>query len=158
MRPDNDSMETGMVLAASCVALGAQAVLILGESGFGKSDLALRLIHQGARLVADDQVVLARKGKQLLACAPAALKGLLEIRGLGIVECKPVANKPVKLVVNLVNHPEVERLPEPRYCDMLGVHLPQLIMFAREASAVAKIHMALHALENNTLAVGAFRL
>ena len=63
---------------ATAVAVGLKGVLLLGPSGSGKSDLALRLIDQGARLVADDQVVLSRNGARLIANAPPALAGKID--------------------------------------------------------------------------------
>ena len=73
------------LLHASCVVIGACGVLLLGKSGSGKSDLALRLIKGGATLVSDDQVKLSRNGRSIVAAAPDNIKGLLEIRGLGIL-------------------------------------------------------------------------
>src|SRR5882757_5718665 len=70
---------------ASCVALRGRGVLLLGPSGSGKSDLALRLIDEGATLVADDRTILFVKDDALHARAPASIRGMLEIRGLGIV-------------------------------------------------------------------------
>ena len=51
---------------ASCVAIGGKGVLLLGDSGAGKSDLALRLIDEGARLVADDRAELYRRARRTL--------------------------------------------------------------------------------------------
>ena len=75
-------MET---LHATAVALDGQAVLLLGPSGSGKSDLALRLVAAGWRLVADDRVVVTPNGDHLFASAPPRLTGLMEVRGVGIV-------------------------------------------------------------------------
>jgi HPr Serine kinase C-terminal domain len=74
-----------LMVHGTVVAIDGGGVLLRGPSGRGKSDLALRLIDAGARLVADDQVLLQRSGMQVLARAPAVLAGLLEIRGVGIV-------------------------------------------------------------------------
>ena len=59
-----------------------RAVLLRGPSGSGKSDLALRLIDAGARLIADDQTELVRAGKAVIASAPARIAGLIEARGM----------------------------------------------------------------------------
>src|SRR3981189_3410655 len=86
---------------ASCVAIGARGVLLLGASGTGKSDLALRLIDEGAKLVADDRTILFTAKGMLHARAPASIKGLLEIRGLGIVELPVRTRVKIALVVRL---------------------------------------------------------
>ena len=70
---------------ASCVAIGGKGVLILGDSGAGKSDLALRLIDDGAKLVADDRTELYAARGTLCARAPKSIAGLIEVRGLGII-------------------------------------------------------------------------
>src|ERR1700743_723331 len=103
-----------MLLHASCVALGEKAVLIVGPSGAGKSDLALRLIDGGARLVADDQVELRRAGERVFVTAPAALAGLIEVRGVGIVRIEAVAEATLVLLVDLAPLAEVDRFPEAR--------------------------------------------
>jgi hypothetical protein len=135
---------------ASCVALGAQGVLLLGPSGSGKSDLALRLIDDGAkgnaRLVADDRTLLFVKGGALHAKAPAAIRGLLEIRGVGIVKLPVRAHVRIALVVRLGR--EGARLPAPQfYRPPAGLQpaAPQILLDARHASTPAKIRLALAA-------------
>ncbi len=98
---------------ASCVAIGRHGVLLLGKSGAGKSDLALRLIDQGAVLVADDRVILCTHKGVLNALAPETIEGLLEIRGLGIVALPARAKVRVSLAVRLGR--EGARLPRPAF-------------------------------------------
>ncbi len=128
------------------VALGNVGVLICGVAGAGKSDLALRLIDQGARLVADDQTMLSRDGTRLMAAAPAATAGRMEVRGLGIVEVPHQAQAEVCLVVDLVEADNVERLPQPEWITFDGVRLPRLALAAFEASATAKLRLAVKAM------------
>src|SRR3546814_20909515 len=71
---------------ASCVAAGNGGVLILGNSGQGKSDLALRLIDRGARLVADDSCDIWFERDRLWCRPPENLAGQPEVRGHGTVE------------------------------------------------------------------------
>tara|TARA_R110000787_G_scaffold9192_1_gene32291 strand:+ start:709 stop:1161 length:453 start_codon:yes stop_codon:yes gene_type:complete len=132
---------------ASCVAVEGRAVLLRGPSGSGKSDLALRLIDSGAILVADDQVVLEAIDGVLFASPPAPLAGKIEVRGIGIVEDQPWRRAPVALVVDLVPPDRVERLPEPQTCLLDGGELPCFPLAAFEASAPAKIRLALASLE-----------
>lgn len=132
-------------LHASCVAVGGKGVLLLGSSGSGKSDLALRLIDRGARLVADDQVLLHRRKNQVIASAPLKLKGLLEVRGVGIVKLPAVSSVPVAMAVKLVPRGKVERLPEPQVFDCLGRELPLHCLHAFDRSAEAKIRICLGA-------------
>ncbi len=105
---------------ATCVALGRAAVLLRGPSGAGKSDLALRLIDAGARLVADDQVELAVEGGRLVARAPAAIAGKMEVRGVGIVPAPALTEAPVALIADLVPAGAAERLPEPGAAAHIG--------------------------------------
>ena len=88
-------------------------VLLTGRSGAGKSDLALRLIGRGAELVADDRTDLFLDRGKLLAKAPAAIAGLLEVRGVGILALPWTAKAPIGLVVRLGKAPA--RLPEPEF-------------------------------------------
>lgn len=136
---------------ATCVAFRPRgrswrAVLLRGPSGAGKSDLALRLIETGARLVADDQSALVRRGKSLIASAPASIAGLIEARGVGIVKLgrdQLVARAPVILLVDLAPPERIERLPETKQESLLGVVLPVLRLAPFEASASAKLRLAL---------------
>jgi HPr kinase/phosphorylase len=133
---------------ASCVAMGTAGVLLLGPSGAGKSDLVLRLIDQGAKLVADDRTILFIAKGALWARAPASIKGLLEIRGLGIVKLPVRASVKIALVVRLGR--EGVRLPKPQFyrppAPLKAAALPQEIALdARFASTPAKIRVALNA-------------
>lgn len=122
---------------------GGCGVLLRGASGAGKSDLALRLIHDGADLLADDQVVLSVDGAQLVARPDDRLAGLLEIRGLGVVRLPHVPAANIALVVDLVPRAEVARLPASETTVLLDIAVPLVRLDAWDLSAVAKIHAAL---------------
>lgn len=123
-----------------------RVVLLRGPSGSGKSDLALRLLQAGGRLVADDQTHLARRGRSLIATPPPALAGMIEARGVGIVRLQRNQLKgraPVALLVDLVPAERIERLPDPQAETLLEVALPRLDLAPFEASAVQKLCLAL---------------
>jgi len=93
---------------ASVVLVGARAALIRGPAGSGKSRLVLNLIQSAsngplmfARLVADDRVHVQAAHDRLIARPPAALAGLLEVRGLGIVRLPYEPMAVVSWVVDL---------------------------------------------------------
>ena len=132
-----------MMVHATCVAIGDRAVLLCGPSGSGKSDLALRLIDGGAQLVADDQVVLRAEAGRIVARAPEALAGRMEVRGIGIVAVTHIAAAPVALVVDLVAAAAVGRMPEPARRTLLDIALPLVALAPFEASTPAKIRLAL---------------
>lgn len=134
------------VIHASCVAIGARGVLLCGESGSGKSDLALRLIDAGAELVADDYVALTAAAAAVYAAPPDRLAGLIEVRGLGLVQMPYRAGVAVALAVTLAGPQAVARLPEPRESELEGVGVPAVTVAAFEASAAAKTRFALRAL------------
>src|SRR5258707_7627920 len=119
-------MTDRMLLHATAIAIEGRAVLLRGASAAGKSDLALRLIDAGARLVADDQSELLRRGDTLIVRAPATIAGLLEVRGIGIVRLDALAEAPVALVVDLVPAETLERLPARRTETVLGLALPAI--------------------------------
>jgi serine kinase of HPr protein (carbohydrate metabolism regulator) len=140
---------------ATCVALrhgkGWRAVLLRGASGAGKSDLALRLIETGARLVADDRTELSRSGRKVMASAPARIAGLIEARGIGIVKLardQLVKRAELVLLVDLAPAGRIERLPEPAREAVLGVDLPVVALAPFEASAPAKLRLALVRIAN----------
>ena len=135
----------------TAVAIGGDAVLLRGPSGAGKSDLALRLIDGGARLVADDQAELQRTAKHVLVRSPMAIAGLLEVRGIGIVRVEPLAEAPLALLVDLVPPEEVERLPELSLEQVLGLAVRLITLAPFEASAAAKIRIAVRELSASPL-------
>lgn len=129
-------------LHATTVAKDGRAVIIVGRSGSGKSDLALRLLDRGFVLVSDDQTYLRMANGKLVAAAPPAIRGKLEVRGIGIVERESVDNVPVCLMVELAS--EIERLPDDgRERLILGANIPLVSIDALTASAPAKVAMAL---------------
>lgn len=136
-------------------------MLFLGPSGSGKSELVLRLMGRGWTLVADDQVELeAEPPDLLLAAPPAPLRGMLEVRGLGVVRDLPVAAPaPLRLVVDLLPEGEAPpRLPEPRSFESHGRSLPRIALAGREAATPDKVAFALDAACGRlTLTVGAFQ-
>jgi serine kinase of HPr protein (carbohydrate metabolism regulator) len=139
-------MSETLLVHATAVAVDGGAILLRGPSGAGKSDLGLRLIEAGARLVADDQVELRRAGRQILARAPPALAGLVEIRGVGIVRVAAVDAAPLVLIADLIVAGEIERLPKPRVEKLLGIAVPLIALAPFEASAAAKLAFARRAL------------
>ncbi len=130
-----------MRLHASCAARpgpdGYDAVLLTGPSGAGKSDLLLRLLDRGFALVADDQVIVEDR----TARAPAALAGLLEVRGLGIFRLPFIATATPRLVVRLGI--AAERLPAPALDPDFG--LPMVTIDPQHPSAPARVALALEA-------------
>jgi serine kinase of HPr protein (carbohydrate metabolism regulator) len=135
--------EARTVLHASCVALSGAGVVLLGPSGCGKSDLALRLIDAGGRLVADDCLVVERRGNRLIGRPAENVAGLIEVRGLGIMRLEHCSSTPLALVVAL-GAPEA-RLPERMTHDLLCVALPCVRLDPHAPSTCAKIRLALGA-------------
>lgn len=114
--PDADPQS---VLHASCVALAGRGLLITGVSGRGKSTLALQMMGLGAALVADDRAILRRQGDAVIASAPAAIDGLIEARGLGLLHAASAGPVPVFALLDL-DRAEPDRLPPARQIDLLG--------------------------------------
>ncbi|WP_306456273.1 HPr kinase/phosphorylase [Falsiruegeria litorea] len=108
---------------ASCVSMSGQALLIVGDSGSGKSALALQLLAFGCDLVADDRVSVSVGADGLTAEAPPSLPKLIEARGIGLL--RSVICEPARLcaVVDM-NTLETDRLPPARKWSLLGQDLP----------------------------------
>lgn len=141
---------------ATAIAVGNRGVLIRGPSGAGKSDLALRclasapsaLVRDPVKLIADDQVILrcdrTLPALRLLASAPPAIRGKLEVRGIGILEVAACAETEIALVVDLVHDEPVERYPDPwPKVVVSGFSVPMIRLLPYEQSASLKIFAAL---------------
>lgn len=121
-----------------------RGVLIEGPSGSGKSDLALRCLSLGFRLVADDRTLIWAKDGRLWGRAPASLAHLIEARGLAIL------SEPARRLceINLVAHcltpdEDLERLPPAASRTLLDVVRPLIAVRPLEASAPEKVLRAL---------------
>lgn len=115
-----------LVLHASSVSFAGRALLILGPSGSGKSGLALQLMALGAGLIADDRTeVTLRDGHPFAAC-PAAIRGRIEARFVGLIAAEPAPPAPVAAAVDL-GRVETERLPPARIFDLLGHGIPLIL-------------------------------
>ena len=148
---------TSIIPGKACAPFGADidhAVLLLGDSGSGKSDVALRLVAMGAQLLADDQTALFVESGRLFAGPPQGAKPWIEIRGVGIVRLPPGTPAPVLLAVQLMND-QYPRLPESEsYCpDKLAIAAPPPLYRLKgfEASTPAKIAAAAVALHTGSL-------
>ena len=140
------------LIHANAIVWQGRGVLLRGASGRGKSDLSLRIIASGGRLVADDQVELTNQHGQLIASCPDNLKSLIEIRGLGIIKlpeqdiCQRIA---IAAIFDLVLEAEIERYPLPVVENIMNVILPCYKLWGFAASAPLKIK---YCLENIMLA------
>lgn len=114
-------------------------VLITGESGLGKSELALELISRGHGLVADDAVEVSRSAPNFIeGQCPALLQNLLEVRGLGLLDIRTIFGETsvrrkmkIKLIVNLVrmSTENFERLPmQDKHEDILGLSIRKVML------------------------------
>jgi HPr kinase/phosphorylase len=130
-------------LHATAIAVASAGVLIRGPSGSGKSDLALRLIDEEAILIADDRVDIKLVDGKLHLAAPTTIQGLLEVRGIGVVNISAVQKIPLSLIVDLKPVSEIERMPDNKIELIDGIAIPVIDIDPFELSAPAKIKMAL---------------
>ncbi len=152
--------ETSELKHGTFVRVGELGVLILGTPGSGKSSLALALIDGGGRgigkkdltttLIADDQVRLWYDDAtaQVFGRPPESIAGLMEIRGLGIVQVEHLPHCPVRLVVQLKQEEKIVRLPDfPDTCiDILGQAIPVIEVSGRNTNAAARVRAGVVAL------------
>jgi len=131
-----------VTIHGTCVLVGGIGVLLRGPSGGGKSDVAVRLIDDGALLVADDRVELRMEQGRLMATAPAPIAGLIEVRGIGILPVPTAPAAEIRLVVDLVSADRVERLPEPETVTLMDRAVPHLALSPFDASTPAKLRLA----------------
>jgi hypothetical protein len=138
------------------------AVLLLGDSGTGKSDVALRLIAVGAKLVADDQTLLFVEQGRIWADAAPNLEGQMEVRGVGILRAEKAPPLPVILAVRLTEG-ALARMPEPDVYAappalQADVKVPLIMLNPHEASTPAKIAAAAAGIVRGAFVAGAYPL
>ena len=128
---------------STSVVIDDNGVLILGDSGSGKSDLALRLIDNGATLISDDISICRKNSNNIYLYCPPEIKGLLEVREIGIITVPFVEKIKLRLVVNLKSNNN-ERLPKDSCFRILGIKIPIINIEGKNSSAVAKIKVKLN--------------
>ena len=133
------------------VEVYGEGMLILGESGVGKSETAIELLKRGHRLVADDAVEIKKVSNEtLVGSSPAIIKHYIELRGIGIVNVKNIFGmgavkdtEKIDLVVKLEPWKkgfEYDRLGiENEYADILGINVPQLTIPVSQGRNLAVI-------------------
>jgi len=117
--PDIPELNEQTTQHATCVTAYNKGALIIGVSGSGKSSLALAMMGFGAKLATDDRVILRLVHSRVIASAPAAIDGLVEARGIGLLRAKTEPEAPIKLVIDLDQN-EQDRLPPIRHISVLG--------------------------------------
>lgn len=128
------------------MAMRGYGVLLTGESGTGKSELALQLVRRGHSLVSDDAPELVVEAGRLVGRSSYALAGKLQLRGLGVIDLKKLmprealqASTGVDLVVSLSRSADTDARPlegsPPQYCELLGIRLPCWILPVDQAPA-----------------------
>jgi serine kinase of HPr protein (carbohydrate metabolism regulator) len=132
----------------SAVLVRESGVLIRGASGSGKSMLILDLIDsdaEGARLVADDRVLVRAESGRLVADVPPTIAGLIELRGVGLLRRAFVAPVVIRLVVDLVPAEAAPRLPEAADAEtgIEGIVLPRLFVPIDAAHGALRVRAAL---------------
>ena len=146
--------EKANIIHATALELAGGGVLLMGGSGSGKSTLALALCcAHGGKLVADDRVQLTtQKGKICASLPPLdnmpdtmpdTIKGLCEVRGLGLVRLPYCACAKIRLAVKLVPRAKVPRLPTPAYYHYADLRLPLLHLHGFDIGTPQLIMLAL---------------
>jgi serine kinase of HPr protein (carbohydrate metabolism regulator) len=132
------------MLHGTAISIGGHGVLIMGESGSGKSDLALRLIDRGAILISDDVVFLETHDNVPILTVAPNIAGKIEVRGVGISSVDFLASAPLRLIVQFIDAPD--RLPEDIARASIGDYVvPVSRLNPFEHSSAIKVEYALRA-------------
>jgi HPr kinase/phosphorylase len=126
-------------ISGGLVDIYGVGVLIMGETGVGKSECALDLIERGHRLIADDVVKVKRLGNSLVGSSPEMIRYHMEVRGLGVINIREMFgissvchHKEIELIIRLEvwgKTKKIERLGiESLTEDRLGIILPMVII------------------------------
>ena len=131
-----------LVFNTTFVAIKGRALGIEGPPGSGKSSLALALIDRGAVLIGDDGARLVRDGARVVAHPPKETHGLIEVRGVGLVEMPVASPAALSLILTLTN--ESERLPaEADRRTILGCEIPALPFTPGTIAPAQRVELAL---------------
>lgn len=138
-------------LHGGLLSIYGKGVLIRGESGLGKSEIALELIKRGHLLVADDRVDCYRSHNRIIGKAPELLEGMLEIRGIGIINVSRMFGASAVLPKTEVDFEvKLEKwrdgadydrvgIEDKKYECILDVNVPKIVVPVREGRSMAVI-------------------
>lgn len=136
---------------ATCVVWQDIGLLICGESGSGKSSLALSLIEQGGFLVSDDRTDLFEKDGVLYGKAPPLLFGTLEVRHIGLVSgWQTKTETPIQCIIRLCET-EPNRLPitvTERFC---GYEIMSFSLYKYDFTLTSKINTVIQIVKNKLI-------
>ncbi len=147
----DEGLATSDSLHGGLISIYDKGVLIRGDSGMGKSEIALELVKRGHQLVADDRVDCYRIHNKIVGKSPDLLRGMLEIRGIGIINVQRmfgiasiIPKAEVNLEISLVkweDNADYDRvgIEEKKYDSILGVDIPKIIIPVREGRSMAVI-------------------
>ncbi len=146
----NDLLAENTVVSGVLMDVHGVGVLISGKSGIGKSETALELVKRGHRLVADDAVLVKNVRETLVGSAPAVIRFLMELRGIGIVDIRSMygigsvaQKKEIELIIELETWDSTksyERLhAKEQYGEILGVNVPKLTLPVKPGRNLAVI-------------------
>lgn len=121
------------------ININGLGILIAGDSGIGKSETALELIHRGHRLISDDSVIVKRIENELIGQSPIVTKGFMEIRGVGIIDVVRVFGvgavqkfKDIELIIELEKWKEGKQYDrigrDIIHTDILGIKIPKILI------------------------------
>jgi len=131
------------------LSIYGKGVLISGESGIGKSETALELIRRGHVLVADDRVDVSRVHNSIIGRAPDLLHGMLEIRGIGIIDVAKMfgassilAHSEVEFIIELEKWDDQKEyarvgIEAEEFLPVLDLNIPKIVVPVREGRNLA---------------------
>ncbi len=140
---------------ANSMIIDNQGILIFGKSGYGKSSLMLSLLEQTksknrfAAMIADDQSLIINTNDLLIARCPGINEGKLEVRGHGIVNACFLPSAVINLVVEIVTHKNIDRMPEKHAKTIDGVELPLIFVPRHDLHQSVRITLAALAEQKN---------
>ena len=134
------------VIHATTIAWQEKGLLLRGKAQSGKSELALRLIYRGAKLVADDMTKISKRGNRLFACLPQDaqdFRGILALREVGLCRMPYQQRTQLYLVADMTEKPLTTDTPSKRFCELIGITIAHMFCHPFEAAADLKMLCAL---------------
>ena len=129
-----------MDIQATAISFKKHAILIQGPVGVGKTSLALQLIERGATLIGDDVVEIYIKNNRLYCKSKEKLKGVIEVRGLGLVSGLKVAEPALVLCVIRLHKKLPERLPKQKTISLLKKKIPVFDFYACNTTEISVLY------------------